>query len=106
VANDNRPVGDVLTALAALRRLEAPVEKIKFEVAKQRWNWAAPLISEVYQNATTRAQVIAAGEVAAGWQRYWWRNLPRKAGSRTYWLDLWLRTDERLERLIAMEAGK
>ena len=106
MANDNRPVGDVLTALAALRRLEAPAEKIKFEVARQRWNWAAPLISEVYENASSRCQVIAAGEVAAGWQRHWWKHLPRKAGSRTYWLDLWLRTDERLERLCAMEAGK
>jgi hypothetical protein len=94
-------------ALTQLRRLEAPAEKIKFEVARQRWNWAAPLISEVYHNAaTTRQQVIAAGQVAAQWQRYWWRYLPRKAGSRTYWLDLWLQTDERLERLCAMENSK
>jgi hypothetical protein len=109
--NDNRPAssqaGDraaVAMALTQLRRLEAPADKIKFEVAKQRWNWAAPLISEVYENASSRSQVIAAGQVAAGWQRYWWKYLPRKAGSRTYWLDLWLRTDERVERLIAMEA--
>jgi hypothetical protein len=72
---------EVSRALAALRRLEAPVEKIKFEVAKQRWNWAAPLISEVYQNASSRSQVITAGQVAAQWQRYWWKYLPRKAGS-------------------------
>jgi hypothetical protein len=86
VANDNRPVGDVLTALAALRRLEAPVEKIKFEVARQRWNWAAPLISEVYENATTRCQVIAAGQVAAGWQRYWCICRGRRAVERIGWI--------------------
>jgi hypothetical protein len=96
----------VLKALAALRGLGAPAKKIKFEVAKQRWNWAAPLISEVYHNAaTTRQQVIVAGRVSAGWERYWGWYLPQKAG-RTKWLDRWDRTCDRLERLWEMEECK
>ena len=106
--NDNRRTGShaVLTALAALRMLEAPVDKIKWSVASQRCGYAFEAIGEVIDNpASTRAQLIEAMHHCAGWARYIAFYHPKlKARARGEWMDRWIALCEPLEILATMEA--
>jgi hypothetical protein len=109
--NDNqyRPGGDraaVSRALASLRKLEAPVDRIKWSVAERQWRWAIKEIAVVIDSpVATRPELIEAFWAMAGWLRYMAFHCPKLKGrAKGQAMDSWLDLCEPLERLAAMEA--
>jgi hypothetical protein len=92
--------------LASLRGLEAPVDKIKWKVAEQRWQWAMDAITVVIESpASSRAQLIEALQHCAAWTRYVAFYCPKlKARAKGEWMDRWIGLCEPLEILATMEA--
>ena len=89
---------EVSRALAALSGLEAPVERIKWRVAEQRWQWAIKEINVVIESpAATRGQVDEAVQYLERWARYLGFYHP-KMDQRARCLDEWLGLCERLEK--------
>jgi hypothetical protein len=100
VANDNKRAGahEVLVALEALRRLEAPADRIRWKVAEQRWRWAIAEINVVIESpAATRSEVDEAVRYLERWARYLGLYHP-KIDQREKCLDHWLGLCERLEK--------
>jgi hypothetical protein len=107
--NDNRP-GDraeVSRALEALRRLEAPTDRIRWSVAEQQWRWAVREIAVVIDSpASLRGELIEAMWAMSGWLRYMAFHCPKLKGrAKGEAMDCWLGLCEPLERLEAMEQG-
>jgi len=101
VANDNdklAAVQEVSRALAALRKLAAPVDRIRWRIAEQRYQWAIKEINVVIESpAATRGQVDEAVQHLERWARYLGFYHP-KIDQREKCLDQWLGLCERLEK--------
>jgi hypothetical protein len=98
----------VSRALAALRGLKAPVDRIRWSVAEQRWRWAVREIAVVIDSpeAASRAELVEVMWATAGWLRYMAFHCPKLKGrAKEQAMDYWLDFCTPLERLEAMEAN-
>jgi hypothetical protein len=100
---------EVSRALAALRRLEAPVDRIRWQDAEQRWCWAVREIGAVIDSpeVASRAELVEAMWAMSGWLRYMAFHCPKLKGrAKGQAMDTWLDICEPLELLAAMEANQ
>ena len=105
--NDNAPSSshEVRRALAALRELRAPVERISWGDAEERWRWAVKEIGVVIDSpVASRAELVEALWAMSGWLRYLAFHCPKLKGrAKAQAMDSWLDLCRPLERMQEIE---
>ena len=107
--NDNDAASsrhEVSRALAALRSLAAPAERIEWRVAEQRWLWFNREIAVVLERpeVASRAELIEALWAMSNWLRYMAFHCHKLMGQdKEDAMTCWLAFCEPLERLQEIE---